>query len=209
MKRILITLALLISSASFAFAQDGSKMLVGGGFYAAKQVSEGGGTTETCSGPGFYLAAGMSNNLFKAIDYTMEFFYETYSLDTSNSMADGSLNESNIGYDIKLMMNFPASDSMALLPHVGCGFMYGLSSPATTTVGGTKTTANCYNSDDMGGVNYQRMDTFLIAGAAINIGPSIRVDIGAWFGMWNRITNVSGAKTKDGTNLRLGVYYMF
>lgn len=210
MKRILLSIALLISAAGTASAQyDTSKLFVGGGFYAAKQVSSANGNTETCSGPGLYLAAGMGNTLTRGIDYAMEFFYETYTLDTSTNAYDGSLSESNIGYDIKLMLNFPASEGVALLPYFGVGAMYGLSSTSTITMGGTKTTANCYDSDEMGGVNYQRMDTFLIAGAAVNIGPSIRVDLGAWFGMWNRITNVKGSKTKDGTNIRLGVYYMF
>ncbi len=209
MKRILITLAILVSSASFAFAQYGPGMLIGGGFYAAKQKSEAGGNTQSCSGPGFYLAGGMTSNLTRGIDYTMEFFYETYTLDTSTNAYDGSQTESNIGYDIKLMLNFPASDSMALLPYFGVAYMYGLRSTATTTTGGVKTTVDCYDSDKMAGVNYQRMDMFLLAGAALNIGPSLRVDVGAWFGMWNRITNVKGTKTTDGTNLRLGVYYMF
>ena len=91
MKRILLSIALLVSAAGIASAQyNTGSLFVGGGFYAAKQVSSYNGNSESYSGPGLYLAMGMGNTLTKGIDYAMEFFYETYTLDTRHPGLHGS-----------------------------------------------------------------------------------------------------------------------
>lgn len=209
MKKIILTLALVVAATSAAFAQiDG--LTVGAGYLdnTIKTVYTSGSTTTTSARTlgGFY--AGLSYDVLTlgpGIIITPGLVFASTSFKGEEDLLGGvtSGNESYLAVPVNFSYKLDlVPGTLAIAPYAGPTFAYGLSSKSTYTLGNTSNTTDNYD-----GTTYGKFDLMVGVGLAFDIVDMIRVSVGYNMGLLDRNSDSDYKVTTS--NINFGVAYLF
>lgn len=195
MKKILLTIALVVMGTTAAFAQ----VSVYAGYEQSKYTHTY--TSTNISGTDY------SNNVFVGAMYNFE-LAKGLGLETGAYLYMGGMNEENSKYSessISIPFDFnyyiPITNNISFCPFAGCSLSYGLSSKTTTTLGAISTTTDWYKD------TYDRFDINAEIGLGVNFCEHYNIYVDVYRGLLNTI-NVDSITEVD-SGIEIGIGYSF
>lgn len=212
MKKIALTLALAVVSATCAMAQ----ISVGAGYLNETSTLsyKSGNTTTTTETPmgGFYIGGDYEYGIGQGLSFSAGLKGVFYSNKDVKALLFEAGNvttkrtELNLVVPVAVNYSYVISPELKAFAFAGPSFSFGLSAKSTTTYDKTpdnSSTTNLYGEDS----NYNGFNLFLGAGVGVDVMDMVRVKFGYDLGLVNR-SSAENTTVKD-KQWYIGVAYLF
>lgn len=211
MKKIALTLALAVVSATCAMAQ----ISVGAGYLNETSTTSwtSGNTTTTTKTPfgGFYIGGDYEYAIGQGLSFSAGLkgvMYSNKNVEELPIVGDVTTKtkEFNLVVPVAVNYSYVISPDLKAFAFAGPSFSFGLSAESKTTYeadADRTTTVNLYGEDS----NYKGFNLFLGAGVGVDVMDMVRVKFGYDFGLANR-SSAENTTIKD-SQWYIGVAYLF
>jgi len=204
MKKIIISIALVVAMATGAMAQTA----VSAGYLNSKQTV---GNSETPFN-GFYVGFDYTIPIASGLNLTPGLYYDmlmtSKNANVSVVSGEAKTTEHYVAVPVNVSYGINLSDAAKLFVYAGPTFKYGVAAQAKYSVsvgslGGASTTTDLYGDNS----TYARFNVLVGGGAGIELNNQIRFTVGYNYGCFDRNTTDSITLTESG--IHAGVSFLF